>query len=319
MLSNILNLRSVQISLTSLIILGAIFCIFTPNYFLFKMGSRFAILIMLGYLVMGILFLMAKQQRLMFTSMACCAGLCLFLKHASNSDLQLPLATDELSIKVAHFNVSASDTDDQQSTLHAMLETDADLISIQEVTPPWRYALKETLTEQYPYSATIVRMDLFGLAVFSKFPFHHLDTFYYADIPNFSGVIETRNQDHRFKFICAHTNPPLYSRAYEEMKGHLEMIAEQSTRDSMAVIMISNFNAPPWWAEIQDLRETARLNDSRRSSAYGFSEIFQSPSDYILYTDDFNCLGFENIISPQSSHLGIQGRYQFKYHDKKEN
>lgn len=318
MLARILDLRSIQLGLSILIILGTIFCIFTPNYFLFKLGARFAGMIMLGYLTMGIFFLVLQQPRLMFTCFACCAGLCLFLKNASNSDLRHPLPTNERSIKVAHFNVSAS-ADDYDTSIQALMNADPDLISIQEVTPEWQYLLRETLSEKYPYSSAVIRLDHFGLAVYSKFPISQLDTFFYEDIPNISGIIELENPEHRFKFICAHTTPPLYSLAYEKMRNHLQLVAKQSVSDSIPVITIGNFHAPPWWAEIQDLRATADLADSRRSAAYGISEIFQSPGDYILYSDDFNCLNFKNIITPLSNHLGIQGRYQFKNNAEKAN
>lgn len=319
MLIRILQKRSVQFALSALIILGALFCIFTPNYFLFKMGARFAGLIMLGYLAMGILFLLLKQPRLMFISMACCGGLCLFLKHSSNSDLKYPIPTTQESVKVAHFNVSASD-DDYESTIQAIIDSKADLISIQEVTPDWHYILKETLSKEYPHSAAVVRFDPYGLAVYSKYPISNLDTFYYESIPNFSGIIELNDPEHRFNFICAHTTPPLYSQAYQKMRDHLRVVAAEAIKhqeDSMGVMMISNLNAPPWWGEIQELREAVDLYDSRRSASYGLSEIFQSPGDYIFHTIDFNCLGFESIISPQSSHLGIQGLYQFKTNAEK--
>lgn len=318
MIAKIFDLRPIQIGLSTLIILGAIFCIFTPNYFLFKMGARFAGLIMMGYFAMGLLFLFFKQQRLMFTSFACCAGLCLFLKSSSNADFRHPLPTSELSISVAHFNVSASD-EDYDSTIKALLNSDADLLSIQEVTPDWQYVLKETLSEKYPYSTSEVRFDPFGLAVYSKYPISQLDTFFYEDIPNYSGTIKIDRGNHQFKFICAHTTPPLYSLAYEKMRNHLDVVANQAIKDSTPVITIGNFHAPPWWGEIQDLRAKAELTDSRRSAAFGISEIFQSPGDYILYSEEFNCLSFEEIQTPQASHLGIQGQYQFKGNVQKAN
>lgn len=318
MLARILDLRYIQLGLGILIILGTVFCIFTPNYFLFKLGARFAGMIMLGYLMMGIFFLVLKQPRLMFTSFACCAGLCLFLKNASNSDLRHPLPTNERSIRIAHFNISAS-ADDYESTIETLAKSKADLISIQEVTPDWQYLLKETLSQKYPYSLAITRLDPFGLAVYSKFPISQLDTFFYEDIPNISGIVQLEKAKHRFKFICAHTTPPLYSLAYEKMRNHLKLVAEQAVSDSIPTITIGNFHAPPWWGEIQELRTTAKLADSRRSAAYGISEIFQSPGDYILYSNHFNCLNFKNIITPLSNHLGIQGRYQFKRNAKKAN
>ena len=167
MVTKILNLRSIQFTLGALIILAAILCIFTPNYFLFKMGARFAGLIMLGYLVLGLFFLILKQPKLMFISLACCAGVTIYLKSTSNSDLKHAAPTTEVSVRVAHINVSGFDND-YESTMAAIKDTKADLISIQELTPEWHYVLKETLSEDYPYSTSLVRFDPFGMAIFSK-------------------------------------------------------------------------------------------------------------------------------------------------------
>jgi len=64
MATKILDNKPVQIAISVLIVLGALICIFTPNYFLFKMGARFAVHIMIGYLLLAIVFLILRQTRL---------------------------------------------------------------------------------------------------------------------------------------------------------------------------------------------------------------------------------------------------------------
>ncbi len=310
MVSRILNYKFTQLALSTLIIMGALFCIFTPNYFLFKMGAKFAGIIMLGYLGLGFVFLIANQTKLMFTSLICCAGLCIFLKNSSNSAFHHPIQTSEAIIKVAHFNISASD-EDYDGTIDVILNTEADLISIQEVTPDWHYLLEEKLKEKYPYSNTVVRFDPFGIAVYSKLPFSSIDTFYHEEIPNLMGSIQIGESNQDFHFISSHTMPPLYSSAYDNMKNHILKIAEKAQSVSAPIMTFGELNAPPWWQEIKDLREKAGLHDSRRSASYGFSEIFQNPVDYIFYSNHFECVGFENINGNSSSHLGISGTYQF--------
>lgn len=273
------------------------------------MGAKFAGLIMLGYLGLGFIFLVANQTKLMFTSFVCCAGLCLFLKNSANSALHHPVQTSESTIKIAHFNISASD-EDYDSTIDAILNTEADLISIQEVTPDWHYLLNEKLQQEYPYSNTVVRFDPFGIAVYSKHPFQNIDTFFHQDIPNLKGSISINEKEKPLNFICTHTMPPLYNAAYENMKGHLNTLADSIQNISEPIVTIGELNAPPWWQEIQDLRLRGGLNDSRRSASFGFSEIFQNPVDYIFFSDHLECVGFENITTATSSHLGISGTYQ---------
>lgn len=311
MMTKFFNNKPVQIGLSALIIFGTLICVFTPNYFFFKMGSRFAVQIMIGYLLLAVFFLFFKQTRLMFTSFACCAGLCLFLKHSSNATIARPTQTNEEIVKVAHFNIAASN-EDIKETITSILTTDADLISIQEVTPDWHEILQESLAKKYPYSNAIVRFDPFGIAVYSKYPFQNLDTLVYEGIPNLTGTIKTEGKGKSIHFISAHTTPPLFSSAYDKMKIQLDMIGEYAKKIDAPVITLGDFHAPPWWGEIQDLKDVAQLQDSRRSATYGFSDVFQTPVDYIFYSNQLTCIDFKAVLNSNTSHhLGIQGVYQF--------
>ncbi len=310
MVTKLLNYKLTQWVLSSLIVLGALICIFTPNYFLFKMGASFAVQIMLGYLVLGIGFLLFGQPRLMFTSFACCAGLCMFLKYASNADLRLPIQTSEAVFTVAHFTVSASD-EDYSSMISSILESEADLISIQEVTPDWDNQLKESLSQQYPYSTSIVRLDPYGQAIYSKTPISPIDTFYYKEIPNLIGSFSPIGMEREVYFISSHTTPPLYSNAYEDLRQHLRQIADFSTRIHRPLLTFGDYYAPPWWAEIQNLKDAASLHDSRSSNHVDVSTVLQNPVDYIFHSDHFECISFKTVHSSFSSHVGITGTYQF--------
>jgi len=316
MVSKILTYRYVQLALISLIVLGAFICVFTPNYFLFKMGARFAVQIMLGYLLLGFVFMLIRQPKLMFTSFACCAGLCLFLKYASDGQLNLPLKTDNQTLEVAHFNVSASSID-FQNTINEILALDADVISFQEVTPDWDNELKVNLQEKYPYSKTIVRLDPFGLAIYSRFPLISVDTFMFEDTPNILGRVKV--QDKEVCFIVSHALPVFYTNDYERQRNHFMTIAQYSSNTNCPVITIGDYNAVPWSYEIQDFKAAAQLNDSRRGfmpASNGSFSLFQIPSDHIFYSNHLKCVGFQEINSASSGHLGIKGSYQFNTNPK---
>ncbi len=311
MVAKILTYRYVQFGLISLILLGAFICVFTPNYFLFKMGARFAAQIMLGYLLLGFVFMVFRQHKLMFTSFACCAGLCLFLKYASDGQLSLPLKTDEQTLDVAHFNVSAS-TIDFQHTLDEILAVGADVISLQEVTPDWDAELKAALQEKYPYSKTIVRLDPFGLAIYSQFPLISSDTFMFEDIPNIVGRVQLKDKE--ICIITSHALPVFYTNDYEKQRNHLMAIAKYTNATNCPVITIGDYNAVPWSYEIQDFKAAAKLNDSRRGfmpASNGSFSLFQIPSDHIFYSNQLECIKFQEINSPSSGHFGIKGSYQF--------
>ncbi len=310
MVTKILNYRYIQVIISTFIVLGAVLCIFTPNYYLFKMGSEFAIQIMLGYLVGGFIFLYFQQPKLTFTSFACCAGLCLFLKHSTNTEMKAPIITDSEIVNIAHFNLSST-ASDYEETIKSIIESDADLVSIQELTPDWLPVLEAELSEIYPYSSSIVRMDPFGIAVLSKRPMLNLDTFYYENIPNLAGTLTCEKGKKALQFIAAHTTPPLYQKAHTHMQEHLEVIGNYINKIDLPVVTIGDFYAPPWCREIQDLKYAAGLNDSRRTAKLIVSQLFENPVDYILHSNQLTCINFESISNQATEHIGIKGAYQF--------
>ena len=282
------------------------------------MGARFAAQIMLGYLLLGFVFLFFRQQKLMFTSFACCAGLCLFLKYASDGQLIFPVKSDGNTLNVAHFNVSSS-MNDFQETIKEILAIDADVISLQEVTPDWDYELKSSLQKKYPYSKTVVRLDPFGLAIYSRLPLISTDTFMYEDIPNIVGTVQVNDKQQEVCFIASHTLPVFYTNDYERQRNHLMAIAKYSSSTNCPVITIGDYNAVPWSYEIQDFKAAANLNDSRRGfmpASDGAFSLFQIPSDHIFYSDHLECVDFQEINNSSSEHLGIVGSYQFSNSSK---
>ncbi len=307
MLTRVFNQRPINITFTLLIILGAIICIYTPNYLFIKIGTRFAGIFMLSYLALGLFFLVIKQPGLMMTSFICCAGLCIFLKNSSNSTLLHPIKTIGQVVNVAHFNMTSAD-DDLEAAVETILESNADLISVQDVTPEWKYLLNETLHEEYPYNTTIERLDPFGLAVYSKYPLISIDTFFSEGVPNLHGKLKMDEKE--LDFFAVHTTPPLYNTAYTSMKKQISQLSGLTKLVENPVLIMGNFHAPPWWSEIQNFRSEANLEDSRISAAIGISDIFQSPTDYILFSDQIKCVGFQNIYAPNQAQFGIQGSYQ---------
>lgn len=300
-------------SFALLIPLGVVICIYTPNYFLFKWGVSYATQIMIGYFVLGLVFFLLKKERLMFTSFICCAILCLYLKESFNPILKNPEKTDEPIIKVAHFNLGNGD-ENPDTTIAAMLRTNADLLSIQEVTPDWWFSWDAQFQEKYPYSIVLPRLDLYGIAIYSKQPISNMDTLMYGDVPNVVGSIPVENKGDVF-FISSHIAPSLSLTFFEKMQEQLEIIHNKCLQINAPILTFGDYNAVPWSDEIRNFKENTKLHDSRRgvmpTFPHGNINFLEVPLDHIFYSGHFSCIDFETISSNTSKHLGIQGMYQF--------
>ena len=312
MTTRFLERKYINLTLSAILVSGVLVCILPLDSFVFKASAQYAVQIMLSYLALGLVFMALKSYKLMFTSFACCASLCMFLKYTTNSEIRPIQPSNEDIVDVAHFNVSASD--DYQFMIDKILNTNADLVSLQEVTPDWDIVLKEALAEKYPHSKTVVRLDPFGLAVYSKAPLINVDTFICAEVPNIVGSLSLGNPGKEICFITSHALPPFYSGDYKRLRNHLHRIAEYAQESVCPVITIGNYNAVPWSYEIQDFRSVSKLSESRRGffpNSNGSFSIFQLPSDHIFHSNQLKCIDFEDMEDPTAGHLGVKGTYQF--------
>jgi len=301
--------------MTSLIA-GALVCIFPPRNFFFKSTAEYALQIMFGYLLLGLLLLILKQPKLMFTSFIACSILAIHLKTNTNPDLKKPQPTKNQSIiDIALINVS-NINEDPDGAIQAMLTSEACILSIPDIDPMVYDFLRDTLAEKFPFCTQRIGFDP-GVAVFSKYKINNQDTFFVEDLPNIVGSIKPEGQEQELFFISSTTLPPFYTKDYDRLKKQLNRIAEKASAINAPILTLADYNLVQWSDEIHDFRHKAGLKDSRRGfspAAAGnnvFGSFFESPRDHIFFSEHFKCIGFENLQSSSEQHLGIQGSFQF--------
>lgn len=292
-----------QIALGSILLTSAL-GIFFPDTILFKWGKNYAVHIMFGYLSLGLFFLLLRQQKLMFTSFACCAALCLYLKSSSSTDIIHPVATNAPSVNIAQITISASN-DEVETTIESLLASDADILSIHEVTPDWGDVLEGALPKSYPFYSTVYRPDDFqGIAIYSKYPIQQLDTFYYNSIPNLSVTIEGEGEEEAFHFVSSYIYPEFGRNDAAQIEGHFDAISHYISKLKGPVIAFGDYNQVQWSDVVQNFKADNLLYDSRRFP------FFDYPSDHIFYSSHFKCTDFQTIQTPSTQHLGVVGNYQ---------
>lgn len=305
----------VNFVLSAVLLSGVALVIFSPEYLVIKWGANYAVRILFGYIGLAFLFLILGQKRLMTVSLFSAAALALFLKVMTGSEMKPPEKTkDEPVIKLAHFNVNNAN-ENFTSAINTILSTDADMISVHEVTPQWDTVLLNNLSQTYPHYFSMPSMDLFGMMLFSKSPFTYLDTVYYKEIPSVVGGVAL-SEEHTLHFIDSHTLPALNYRYYDRLKEHLNQIAEYCNAMGKPLLAFGDYHTVPWSNEIAEFRTKTGLADSRRGFTptfpHGTSTVFEVPIDHIFYSPDLKCLGFSAVSTLYTNHLGIQGTFQLK-------
>ena len=312
----ILESSITQVTLATLILGVALLCIFTPDVILIKRGANFTVQIMLLFLFLGIGFLMLGQKRLMFTSLFACGILSLFLKNASDQSLRFPSANEQPQVSVAHIDLSLSD--DYTETMRIIWSTDVDVISFQEYTPDWHNYLQQELQAHYPHQNIMMRIDPFGMALYSKYELSNVDTVIFNEFDEMPCLYATLGVDEETQVhvVSAHTLPAVNRSAYERIRSHFSLISNFIDELDGPVITVGDFSLPSWSQEIKDFKDNSSLSDSRRDMVPAvFNKplfMLNIPIDHIFYSDDIECTSFKVIDSQEGSQLGILGKYQLK-------
>lgn len=302
--------------LESLILLSIIFagviCIYSPNITSLRWGANYAPQIMLFYFGLGIVFFLFKQPKFIFTSFACCAALCVFLKDSTHGQqVRYAVPTNQPELKIAHYN--ATNFDESLDAMLDLFETsDADILSIQGLDPMLSVVLNEELSQAYPHQVLLPSLSYDGIAVLSKHSFI-ADTFYYGEKANIFGELNIQGYGKAY-FISSHTTPALTTKDYLANQSHLELISRECGTLDAPLITFGDYHLVPWSPEIKMFRETVNLNDSRigfmPSFIDGSVNFLNVPQDHIFYSNHFKCTSFSAVHGMDSPHLGIVGTFE---------
>ena len=306
-MKKLLNLLCKNELAVGLLILNAVLLIiYTPAHYYFEMFQSMAFQIMLVIILLFFIFLFNKRWA---GSLSALLGVFLLVLH-------LPLyennSTSPSNMSIAHFNVLKLNSSFDK-TIEAALESDADFISFNELSPAWALALESNLCEQYPYYYTqLADNNSFGIAVYSKTPLHEVKVHYWGtqEIPTLTGNVRFVNS--QVHFVAAHTIPPVTKEFYSIRNNHLHAIKDYFAGIEGSKILVGDLNAVSWSEPLIAIRDEHLLKDSRQSWQPTFPAWFgiaAIPIDHIFYSQDIVCTDFYTVKTTDSDHYGIVGKY----------
>ncbi len=289
-----------------LLVMVTLVVMFPPEMSFLKRGAEYAVHIMIGMLLVGMLLMVFNQKKLMYLALFCCSILALFLKNSSNSALIFPARNAQPNLSILHINLS-NIGGEYESFLKRLDRLDADIISFQEVTPDWDLMLKANLSNKYKAEYSQVRIDPYGMAVYSKKPMIRKDTFNFKDVPNLR--LEFVIEGKKLSLLSSYILPPVNNKSRLNVQEHFNLLSDKIKNIKAPLIALGDYNLVPWSNEVRNLRDETKLKVSRRTIAVS---RFQIPYDHILFSSELECIDFEEIEDDQTNHIGIFGRYQFR-------
>ena len=315
MIRKFLGIPVVRWILKMLMLVGVLVIVLPKRYLFASATADYANQILFLYFLLAFVFLIFRQPRMMFFAFAGAGVLSLFLKYSSNPEISAPpVEKDFPVVNIAQFNLSNMESVDR--ALGIIDSCEADVISLQEVTPLWDSLLRMTLKENYPFQFIHVDMGIDGMAVFSKFPLKSVDTLRYHQTVSIMGRIDMDTLGNQLCFIGFHPKPPLNQLLRNQLVEQLDWIAGICDTVRCPLVTFGDYNLTPWSDEIQNFRRKAVLNDSRRGSLLGIptnkESFFFVPSEHIFYSNQLNCTGLQEIKNKNSMYLGVVAGFQRK-------
>lgn len=303
-----------QYSVVSVIVLVTLICVFTPDILFFKKVTAYTLFIMLGLLASGFIWFVFNQKRLMMVSLLCCCILCLYLKESSNKKMRLAAVTANPSIRISHVSLGNAESD-YDAVIDYLLAMDVDFFSFQELTPDWNAHLSDRLSSSFSYIETMTRLDQYGMGFFSKYPFEHLDTIYFLEIPNLSGTVQLAGNK-KCNIISCQVMPPVNQSAFVSIASHFQLITDYILQQQGTKVVLGDFHLPPWSTEVQEFKAASQLQDGRRDihprNIDGSMSLPRIPVEHILYTHELECTAFSEIGNDLVGRIGISGTYQLQ-------
>ena len=313
--SRFFNRPFVQISLSLILLLGALLCVLPSGKWLItNWAAEHALQFMLFYLALGFLFLFLDRGRLMFVSFICCGLLSLYLKNRTEEVVGMPRLSEDIPVvKIAQLNTS-SWGNDVEDVLSALNDLEADLISIQEVNLFWDSILLRHLPPLYPYHHSWAKPGIFGASLYSKRPLMMREAVYYKESPALRGIMEMPFDQRGLSFIGLHAYPLVGKGEYPNLSAHLEQVATSASFSKRPLVIFGDFGTVPWTNEILSFKSGLGLKDSRRGFLPTYNDgslsLLNVPHDHIFYSDELQCIDFQNLSTGQSNTLGIIAVFQ---------
>ena len=295
-----------QSTVAMILIVGTGIVMLSSQVPLIRRISEYSVHIMLGMLGFSLLCLLFGKSKIMFAGLACTAALCIFLKDASNNTLKLPQENTEAKLNVAHINLS-NITLEFNELRNLLNDEKIDLVSFQELTPDWNIVLHNLLKIDFPFSKSEVRIDPYGMALYSRTQFKSAGSFKCKDKPNLKSTIEKDGKE--FEVISSYLTPALDQKSIETASAQLTVIAEEIKKSEFPLIALGEYNMVYWTNEIREFRSDTKLTNSRRGLSDGNLRV---PYDHIFFSEGLECTEFKEMKDIDQNYIGIMGKYQIR-------
>lgn len=232
-------------------------------------------------------------------------ALVIFPLYLAPTALKTPTENKQFSLLLS--NVLTSNPSKQKLVKLIQQQQPTFVIAL-EIDTLWANVLKEIKTD-YPYQRVIPRSDNFGIALYSKHPFDHIDIVDFAnnDIPSISATVKIDGKE--IRIIATHPLPPFNEMFTLEQKDHFQALAQYINRNKTPIIVAGDLNTTFWSSAYKQLMTSSALKNTRQGHgiipSWSVNSILQLPLDHVLISQQVQTINIQTMESIDSDHLPI--------------
>jgi endonuclease/exonuclease/phosphatase (EEP) superfamily protein YafD len=195
--------------------------------------------------------------------------------------------------------------------LQLILQTDPDLVLINEPNNAWHEHLQPELDKRYPYAIKKPLENTYGMLLYSKFKLLESDIRFMVedDIPSFYTVVELPS-GLQFDLYTVHPQPPRLMQNTETREAELLIAAKYVKKSPHPSVVAGDLNDVAWSSTTKLFKQISGLLDPRVGRGFyntynAFVPFFRYPLDHVFYDPAFRLVHMERLSKFGSDHFPI--------------
>lgn len=229
-----------QLLLASALLAIACALAFSPDAFLPMMARAFLCWWSLAFAGLALLALWKRAWLIAACSMVCAP---MVWPAVAVPVIELSQEPSAHRLRVVHLNVLQPNTR-HADAIGSIIESGADLVSVQEVGPEWASALREGLREEFPHRIIVPRTNCYGIALFSRMPLVLVEPMQVAGTTMLHAEVMVGEE--RVCVYSVHASSPSGFGHYRRRNAQLAELADRVSAHTGPILVIGDLNTVHW-------------------------------------------------------------------------
>jgi len=292
----------VQLCIAVALLTAALVMVFAPDAYLPMLLRAF---MLPGCVAFGLIALVAMCRRAWWVSLSALCGGAMMAVQLVAPAVTIGAADGSANLRVFHMNVWQPNTA-YQGAIDRALASDADVISVQEVAPAWAAALAQGLAEAYPYTHIEIRADCYGIALFSRIPFHAVRTITLHGTPMIEALLHV--DDRPVRLLAVHATSPTSYAHFQRRNRQLRDLGLHLAQGDTATVLVGDLNTVPWDRAFRRLCAQAGLRSTTSATQRTWPSVGPFaliPLDHLLISPGITPSALRTVHIPGSDHRGL--------------